>query len=258
MKHPVRFDIFDEVQLIPPSDDVDYSVYDIDKGDHYIFDKTNEGDAKSHERYVAFVKKLEERGGVKAFLLATVRQIADMQTGDSSTRGASGIAGDEMVIQKGAAKTLRFANRWHRSVQFHAKLATIQAHYAYEKPWDWVLARFAAGHVYSDISHALGVELSTLTTWLWSSAPQDALAAAQRARTSHLLDQADKIAHEALSADFDVIQDGLAAEQKAKVLSALSAHTKLQAVAFHAAYQPKQSTVSVTPGAIAITLSLPD
>jgi hypothetical protein len=256
MKHPVRFDIFDELMSLPLKDS--YDEYSIEVNPHYLYDTTDAGEVKSYERYVAFVKKLEERGGVAEFLHATVRQIADMQTGNGSTLGASGIAGDEMVYREGASKTLRYANRFHKFCQLPAKLATLQEHHGFSSPWEWVLLRFAEGHAYTDISHALGCELGTLTTWLWNTAPQDQLAAAQKARTSHMMDEADRIARDALGADFSVIQQGLEAEQRGKVLSALSGHLKLQAIAHHSAYQPKQSTVSVTPGAISINFALPE
>lgn len=257
-KRPINFDVFNEVQLIPPSEELDYSVYDIDNGCRYVYDPRNQLEETSHRNYVKFVKSLEERGGVKEFMLATTRQIADMQTGNSSTLGRAGIAGDVPKFRENATRTLIHANRWHRAVQFPAKLATIQAHYGYDTDFEWVLRRFAEGHAYNDIAHALGVELSTLTTWLWNRAPHEQLAAAQKARTSFMLDQADNLMTEAMHADYGVIQEGLAAEQKAKVLSALSPHLRMQAVAHHAAYQPKTSQVTVTPGSISISFAAPE
>lgn len=259
MHRPTRVDLQDEVLATEPHPDVNYDKYSIDAGQHYVFDENDSTKQTGYRNYTAFVKLLEsKRGGIKELLHATKAQIAGAQSGTHATGGLFGEDGDHPIHVASYVKRSTYASRWKKFIQFPALLETLQAWGDHDDSQEWVLLRVGEGHSYQDIAMALGVTSASLIEWMVNHTDTARLKAAWTTRTETMLEQADQLFQSAAGETFDTECSQNRAESQARVLSSMSSHLKLQAVARHPDYQPKKNEVTVTPGSISISFAAPE
>lgn len=263
-----KSELRERIEAIGPHPDLDYSIYSVANAQaservySLMFENITEhgklANRGSYQRFLDFALWCESRGGVEKYLHATQAELLEVGPEEPPNAGlySTDLEGRKKpfaYVQKAQA-----AAKYKKYVLFHAKLATLQAWEGNQHPWQYIVNLVAEGHTYPEIAHAFGMTLGDLVTYVTTTVDPAILKAAWATRTQHMLDAADKLYADAVGGDFSTECGREAAESRAKVLSGVSGHMKLQAVSRHADYQPAKANISITPGAINISLAAPE
>jgi hypothetical protein len=257
---PEKISLAQQVLAADPHDEIDYSAYEVANGLRWSFNPSVVEQATSARNFTRFCLRIEALGGVREFLHATNEQLAGGKQGTYTGYGMHKnftipTAVDE-VIPSYTQRSFH-AQRYRRYFAGPALLATLAAHMGTDDLAAWPLAKIAEGHTYDAVATALQMKQSTLIEVLMTLVDASRLKAAWEERTVNLMDKSDKLISEALSADFDDVEESAKAEAKANVVAKLSGHMKFTATSLVSAYKPAQGNIAVTPGNISISFAMP-
>jgi hypothetical protein len=257
---PEKVSLAQQVLAADPHDEIDYSAYEVANGLRWSFNPDVVEQATSARNFTRFCLRIEALGGVREFLHATTEQLAGGRDGRYTSYSMHknftvGAPVDEIIPSY--TQRMFHAQRYRRYFAGPALLATLAAHMGTDDLAAWPLTKIAEGHTYDAVATALQMKQATLIEVLMTLVDASRLKAAWEERTVNLMDKSDKLISEALSADFDDVEESAKAEAKANVVAKLSGHMKFTATSLVSAYKPAMADISVTPASVNISFSRP-